>query len=397
MKWFRQVGLLCMAISSMPGGAWAQVDVPPDGLRVVPTVRLLYDDNIYRRDDNFVVGDKDDIRITPSVDVTLRRQMGMHLVTVVGSLGYDFHDRNKFLDRERIALTGDADLSIAGYCHARPRVRLNFAQANLSDQGVIVGNSQRTQDYRLTVDCEKPYGIYPVATIGYLTTTNSADARRIFNINTLAASIGAGYSKASLGDIRLMFEYERFRRPNADDLVPDMRSGADNYSVGLTFRRHVAPRLSWQVSGSYIRTKPLSPMRPEFSGLGFGAQANWRPSPRFSLIADLNRSSRNQSNTGATYIVETDYGLRGNLAVGSRSTISAGATALHRRFKGELLLDVVEPRLRDTTRAVFGSYRYALRKRLNLGTEVRHERRTTPIARYRYHYTSAMIFIGLEL
>ncbi|WP_022683439.1 outer membrane beta-barrel protein [Sphingobium bisphenolivorans] len=395
MKSILPLTALCTAI--LPQMARAQVDVPPDGLRVSPTVRLLYDTNMLRQNDDLVTGDTDDLRITPTVDLTFRRQIGMHLLTVVGSAGYDFHQRYKFLDRERVTLLADGDLSVTGYCHARPRVRLNLAQANLEDQGVIVGNTQRTQDYRLRVDCDRPYGFYPVATVGYLKTTNSADARRKFNISTVLGAVGIGYSKESLGDVELNFSYERFRRPHVDEAIPTLRDGAENYAAGILFRRAVAPRLSWQVNANYIRTKPRADGLPSYSGLGYGAQANWRPSPRFSLLLDVDRSSRNQSSSGATYIIQTDVGLRANLKAGARSTITAGASWSHRNYKGELMLDPGEARDRDTTRAVTAGYRYTLRDRLQAGLELRHERRSTPVESYRYHYSSAMLFVGLDL
>lgn len=397
MKTILPLTALWTALVPLPQIARAQVDVPPEGLRLSPTVQMIYDTNMLRQNDDFVSGDKDDLRITPSVDLTFRRQIGMHQLTVVGSAGYDFHQRYEFLDRERISLLADGDLSVTGYCHARPRVRLNFAQASLSDQGVIAGNTQRTQDYRLTVDCDKPHGFYPVITVGYLNTSNSADARRVFDIDTITAAAGIGFSKQSLGDVQLNVSYERFRRPHVDEAIPTLRNGAENYSAGILFRRSVAPRLSWQVNANYIRTKPRADGLSSYSGLGYGAQANWHPSPRFFLLLDVDRSSRNNSNSGATYIIQTDFALRANLKAGARSTITAGASWSRRNFKGELLLDPVEARRRDTTKAVTLGYRYTLRDRLKAGLELRHERRSTPVDRFRYHYSSAMLFVGLDL
>jgi hypothetical protein len=381
----------------IPQSALSQVEVPPDGLRFVPTIRLLYDDNMLRQNDDLVTGDKDDLRVTPSVDITFRRQFGLHQLTVIGSLGYDFHQRFEFLDRERVSLQADGDLSVSGYCHALPRARLNFAQSNLSDQGAISGNTQRTQDYKLTLNCEKPYGFFPVASIGYLNTSNSASTRRVFDINTASASAGVGYSKASLGQISLSFQYERFRRPHADVAITSLRDGAENYRVALLFRRHVAPRLSWQAGASYFKTKARAPGIPDFAGMGFEAQAAYTPSQRFSILFDVDRSSRNQSNSGATYIIQTDFALRGNLKLGGRSSLSAGGSYSHRSFKGELQLDTNILRRSDTTRSLFAGYRYKLRSRLNAGVEVRHEWRETVVDTYRYKDTSGLLFVGLDL
>ena len=399
MKQFSIMSAAATAAFMIPQAALSQteVEVPPDGLRVRPTVRLLYDNNILRQNDELGTGEQDDLRITPSVDVTYRRRFGLHQLTVIGSAGYDFHQRFEFLDRERISLQADGDLSVAGYCHVHPRARLNFAQSNLSDQGVIDGNTQKTQDYRIAVDCEKPYGFFPVAAVGYLNTSNSASRRRVFDIDTSTAMAGIGYSKASLGEIRLAFQYERFRRPNADEAIAGLRDGAENYRAGILFRRAVAPRLSWQLGANYFRTKPRAPGIADFSGLGVEARAAYTPSNRLSIRFDVDRSSRNQSNTGATYIVQTDFTLRGNLKLGGRSGLSLGGTYSRRLFKGELQLDTPLLRRSDRTSAVFAGYRYQLRGRLNAGAEIRHEWRTTAVDQFRYKSTSGLLFVGLDL
>lgn len=393
----KPIAFMTGAALMIPQAASAQVDVPPDGLRVIPTARLLYDNNILRVNEDIVTGDRDDLRITPSVDVTFRRQFGQHMLTVIGSAGYDFHQRFEFLDRERISLQANADLAVMGYCHVEPRARLNFAQSNLSDQGEIVGNSQRTQDYRIELDCEKPYGIYPIAAVGYLDTSNSTTRRRVFDINTSTAMAGIGYSKASLGEIRLSVQYERYRRPHADEAIFGLQDGANSYRAGILFRRKVAPRLSWQLGANYFKTKPRQAEIPSSSGMGFEGQLAYTPSTRLWIVFDADRSSRNQSNTGATFILQTDFSLRGNLKLGGRGTLTAGGSYSHRKFRGELELDTMILRRADTTRALYTGYRYQLRSRLNAGVEVRHEWRETPVDRFKYKATSGLMFVGLDL
>src|SRR3546814_5633444 len=58
-------------------------------------------------------------------------------------------------------------------------------------------------------------------------------SRRIFDIDTSTAMAGIGYSKASLGEIRATFQYERFRRPNADEAIAGLRDGAENYRAEI--------------------------------------------------------------------------------------------------------------------------------------------------------------------
>ncbi|WP_312251099.1 outer membrane beta-barrel protein [Sphingobium yanoikuyae] len=394
---YARLPLACSIVLGCP--AFAQVEVPPDGLTVAPTVRMLYDDNVLRQSDDLVSGDKDDLRITPALDVTFRKNLGVHQVTVVGSLGYDFHQRYSNLDRERVTLTAKGDVKVSALCYLRPSARLNFAQADLADQGMIVGNSERTQDYAVTAECDKPYGYYPVIKLGYLQTNNSVDSRRPFDIRTRSAGIGIAYSKASLGDIRLMFNVEAFRRPHWSDETSELRMsrGADNYRVGIEFKRAVAPRLSWSAGIGYIHTKARDERVDDYSGLGYHAGAVYRPSPRTSLVFDGSRSTSNQSNTGATYIVLTNFSLRGNATLSSRSSIQAGASYARRQFKGELLIDTDMMRGTDETTALNAGYRFALRSRLTAGVDVRHEWRESAVERYRYKSTSMMLSLGLTL
>lgn len=394
LRW--SLALACLSVP-VARPVRAQTDVPPDGLRLTPTVRLNYDDNVLRRDAEYVSGPRDDWRITPGVDLTLRQQGGAYDLMLVGSLGYDFYNRFDNLNRERISLLANGSLRATGSCHIRPRIRLDFAQSNLSDQGDLIGNSQRTQDYRLRFDCDKPYRLTPVLAVGYLTTKNSADRRRVFNIDTQSATAGLAYAKPSLGALELTATYERFRRPHADESRPGLREGAENYSIGLLFRRSVAPRLSWRLGGRYLRTDARASGVADFSGFGYEAGVDYVPSSRFSLSLESERSSRNQSNTGAAYIVETDVTLRAGYRIGTRSALSGGGTVARRRFHGELLLDTPYTRRSDTTAALFLGYRYRLRDRLHLGADLRHEWRTGKADYFNYTSTAAMLSIGVQL
>ncbi|MFT3965873.1 MAG: porin [Sphingobium sp.] len=395
----RSVGIYLFSSigASIASPAFAQVDVPPDGLTVTPTVRLMYDSNVLRQNQNNYPGDLDGTRITPSIDATFRRQFGLHQVTVVGTLGYDFYSKQDFLNRERIAVAANADIKATGYCHVKPNGTLDFSQSNLADQGEIVGNTQRTQNYRVTFDCDKPYSFYPVVTVGYLFTQNSSNRRRVFDVNTFEVSGGIGYNKPSLGDIQLTASYERYRRPNVDEVIPGLRDGAENYAFGARFSRAVAPRLSWHIGANYFTTKPRALTLARFKGVGLSGGFNFHPSPNLSIVGDGSRSSRNQGSTGATFIIETRYSLRANAKIGARSTLTGGASISNRQFKGELLLDTNVRRIADTTTTLNIGYRYTLRDRLQIGTELRHEWRTSKAAVYEYKDTTAMLLLGVQL
>ena len=144
-----------------PVGALAQTETPPDTLSIRPTVRATYNSNILKLSEERAPGPRDDWQFTPSVDFTIRKLIGgRHLATFIGSAGYDLHPRFTFLDRERIETQASVDVALGEYCRVKPGIDLNFAQAQLSDQGVIDGNTARQVDYALSFACRRPVGLY---------------------------------------------------------------------------------------------------------------------------------------------------------------------------------------------------------------------------------------------
>ena len=174
----------------------------PDTFSVRPTIRATYDTNILKLSEERAPGDRDEWRFTPSVDFTIRQLLGgRHLLTFIGSAGYDLHPRFTFLDRERIETQASVDVVLGEFCRLKPGIDLNFAQAQLSDQGVVVGNTARQVDYALSFACKRPVGLYPSISGRITRVTNSADSRRVFNLENDQVQAGVGYAVPSIGDL----------------------------------------------------------------------------------------------------------------------------------------------------------------------------------------------------
>lgn len=377
--------------------AFAQVDMPPDVLIVQPTVRATYDDNMLKLSKERAPGDRDDLRFTPSIDFTVRKLLGgRHQVTLTGFAGYDIHRDFKFLDRERIEATGEVDFQVAGSCRVRPGAAVNWAQANLSDQGFVVGNTLRQTDLELTIACRRAAGLYPTASGRISRAINTAETRDIFNLHNELASVGIGYRVPSVGDLVASVEYERFERPKLRTrLGIDDRTETVRY--GLLFTRDVAPRVSFRAAANYFRVDPRSPNWRNYSGFGFRAGVRVHPSPALSIDFDGSRSATSQGNIGTTYIIETNWQLSASYKPGARTEFQLGGRLRHRNFQGELMIDTPLPRDFDRTAHVNAGVTRSINRRLRAGISARYERRTANISFYEYESTSITAQIGVRL
>ncbi len=394
----RFVGLIVVCIGAASHGtASAQVDMPPDTLVIQPTVRATYDDNMLKLSRLRAPDERDDLRITPSIDFTLRRLLGgRHQVTLTGLAGYDLHRNFKFLNRERIEATAEVDFVVAGSCRARPAAAVNWAQANLSDQGFVVGNTLRQTDLELTLSCRRAAGLYPTVTGRISRATNTAESREIFNLHNEYVRAGIGYRVPSIGDLVASVEYERFDRPKLRSrLGIDDRTGTWRY--GLLFTRNVAPRISFRAAANHFRVKPRAPAIADFSGFGFEGGVDVRPSPALAIAFRAGRAASSQGNTGATYIILTNWQVSASYKPGARTEFQLGGSLRHRNFKDELFIDTPFPRDFDRTATVRLGVTRALNQKIRAGLAASYERRSANIDYYEYKSASVTAQIGVRL
>lgn len=366
-------------------------------LVIRPTVRATYDDNIMKLSKIRAPNDRDDLRFTPTVDFTVRRLIaGQHQLTLTGMAGYDLHRTNKFLNRERIEATAQVNVVVAGACTVRPGASVNWAQANLSDQGFVVGNTLRQTDLDVTIACRRAAGLYPTVSGRISRATNTAQSRELFNLHNEFASAGVGYRVPSIGDLVAMVEYERFDRPKfRSRLGIDDRSSTWRY--GLLFTRNVAPRVSFRAAVNYFRVDPRAAGLDDFSGVGFEGGVNFRPSPALSINLRGARAATSQGNTGSTYVIQTRWQLTASYQLGAETEFQLGAQLNRRNFMDELLVDTPFPRDFDRTWTFNAGVTRALSEKIRAGLSARYERRNANIAYYEYDSASVTAQIGVRL
>lgn len=376
--------------------ASASAQTPPDTLEVRADVVSTFDTNMLRLSEERAPGDRDDVRVTPRIDIDVRQLIGgRHQLTVGGNAGYDFNARNTFLDRERIDLNGDVNVAVGAFCTIRPGVRLNWAQSQLADQGEIVGNTERRTDYDIALACRRPVGLYPRLRGRVTRVTNSADARSVYNLDEHFVEAGLGYSLPSLGDVLLIASYERFDRPELREEV-DRNDRTETYRAGLEFRRAVAPRVSFRASAYYIHVDAEDDGWSSFSGIGFRTGVEYRPAPSLETDIQFSRDISNQSNIATAYTIQTEARLNASYRPSPRSQVRLGGGYVHRVFRGQLIVDTPYPRDRDTTWGVFAGYSVDVTRRLRAALSVRHEERDAPLSYYRFVSTSGAASLSVR-
>ena len=384
------------AIAGALASASASAQTAPDILDVRAAVVSTFDTNLLRLNEERAPGDRDDVRVTPQLDVNIRRLIGgRHQLTIGGTAGYDFHGRYSFLDRERIDLGADLNIVLGAFCSIRPGVRLNWGQAQLSDQGVIVGNTERRTDYEISLACRRPAGLYPRFAGRLTRVTNSAERRRVFNLDDDYVEAGLGYSLPSVGDLLLVGSYERFDRPVLRDFV-DLNDRTETYRAGLEFRRAVAPRISFRAAAYYLRVETEDDGWSNFSGMGFRGGIEFRPAPSLEADIQLSRDIANQSNIATAYTIQTEARANATYRPSTRSQIRLGGRYLRRALRGQLIVDTPFPRERDTTYGVFAGYSFDVTERLRAGLTARHEHRDAPLSFYLFSSTSGAASLSLR-
>ena len=360
-----RIGLCALAVLVAPSAAWAQAGGREvNSIDVTPTMNVTYDSNVFQLNSSRFNGPRDDVVFTPAVNVRVNRTIGRNSLTASGNFGYDFHNRYNQLNQANIAASASGQAALTAYCVADPSANLSVRQNNFAGVGAF-RNSQTTQDYAVTVACQRPVGFFPSVTLGYQSNTNSNDFQSLFNQHTFRVSGGIGYALPSLGSLLVSGGISQIRQPNRRDIAGG--EGSDVKQIGLTLNRAVAPRISFSAGLRYLSVDPLRATAPSYSGLGYNASVNYHPSPRLSVIATADRDVTGTGDIAVSYVLASTYGVTGVYTISPRTSVTLSGQYFNQRYRGEN--PIYFPILRgyergETVRANLG---HSLGQRIQLG------------------------------
>lgn len=338
---FRIAGLLgavALAALACAGAAAAQgVALGERRLDVTISGSAVYDSNVAAGSQ--AVADLRGIRrgdyiYSPNANLDISLPFGRQLVTLSGDIGYEFHQYNSQLKRERIGLAGGVRRPI-GPCITSLDLQYGRAQTDLADLSLIV--TRNTQENIVTsanVACQPLAGIGASVGAFYGTTTNSAPVG-VVDSKRRGVNAAVSYSNSLLGTVALTGAYSTtdYSDPGTpDQFVPP---GTNQASLTVSIVRPIGTRLTGTASLGYTRLRSDNGGQA-FDGLTGSGALTYRVNPRLTASLTYRRAVQNTLLRGADYTLSESLSLNGSYRIGSRITATFGGQLTRGQQKGQL-------------------------------------------------------------
>lgn len=394
------------------------------GFTITPSVRTVYDTNMLRLGDGLTPtngGQREDVRISPLVNVSLGMPIGRQQVFVVGSLGRDYYINNDQLNRTRYSLGAGANLRAGTRCTATAAVDFDSRQAIVSELAELVPSEQETLSYGATALCQSAVGFGFGGTVRRLEVRNAPLARSQLDLNTMLYSGQASYALGNVGRFSLSGNLSKVTYINRPVLLVGGEidiDGVDILSGRFGYQREIGSRLSVRLGVSYVESKPqprtivqLFPTVPPalpgviaiptdretFSGLGYEAAITYRPSARLSASFQAARNVQASVNVGAQYQLQTSFAADVDYRLGSAITVGTGVTFDERQYFNS----VNRPnggsgRISDEISRVYASVGYSPVKLYGLNLEVAYQTRKSIPVEFSFNSFSANLSLRVN-
>lgn len=361
---------------------------------LVPSLRTVYDSNVLRFVD-LGDGPRDNIRVTPGIDLDYSRLLGRVSLNISGSAGYDYNSRFKFLNQSRINFNGRVRAPVGAICsfdvtasYDRATFDLNDTQTNNTQDAVAARST--ILNYGINTACKRSAGFAPSAGFNYQKIDNSQV--RFFNNRRYTANLGLLYSKPSVGTLSANVVYTKLQRPFIAELI-GVNDDTDILSIGLGLNRAVSPRIRVNIVGGFTKAMPQRAAVRSFVGASYSGRLEWLPNSRVILTGTLGRQVTNQNGISATYVIREDYALSAGYKASAKSQITFSGSRTQRDFRGESLTSFLEPLRADRLSSISANYSYDLTRRLRIsvGASQRWRKADNPFYNYKSTVLSSSI------
>lgn len=361
---------------------------------LVPSLRTVYNSNlvVYTAEGD---GARDNLRVTPGIDLDYNRLFGRVLLDVRGSAGYDYNSRFKLLNQSRINFEGTARAPVGSVCSAvgtasYTKATFDFNDIQAGNSGTEVGQSSTILNYGITAGCQRSAGFSPVGSFEFQRLSRSRS--RVFNSELSVGSLGLLYSQPSVGTLSLVGTYTEIRRPFIAELT-GVNDDTNVYDFAVGINRSVSPRLRIDISGGLTRAIPQRASVQSFTGASYNGRVEWLPTSRVVVTGTMSRQVTNQNGISATYVVRENYTLSADFKASAKSQITLAGSRVQRDLRGESLTPTLIPLRTDKLSSLSASYNYDLTSRLRVSLGVSHRWRTAdnPIYDYESNLLSSSI------
>ena len=346
-------------------GAQAQ-ETPTRRVDISINTTQTYEDNVLRRPEGFPDPrglSRGDFRISPSLSVDVLQPLGRQTLTLIGGIGYDFHRNNRQLNRERINLQGNDDITIGADCLAQTGVNFVRQQSDLADFFTLtpgrIRNAEQTLGLKAGLRCTDTIGIKPGITFDRITVTNSAALREVSDYRSTTIGASLGYLSPAIGEISVYGSYRRGSYPKRAALVGSrVGDNIDVFSGGLRFRRDIGLRLKANLSAGYTVVKPSLTNTRGYSGASGSADITVLVSDRLQLLLGYSRQVQQSNRLDISYSIDDSYNANATYVLGRTIQLSGGATRTKRQLRDSPLLPPNRFGGSERSTTVFASARY---------------------------------------
>lgn len=298
------------------------------GLHVTAGLDLLYDDNVYRVDDR-VENPKDDLIVTPSVELTYGKPIGRHDILLRGKIGYDRFISESQRSKLRLDTEAKANIRFGATCLITPRAAYRQQRADYGDINSATENLQKFSTLSADFTCERP-GLFPVAGYSRDTTRNAAQFDYADQTSDTFMG-GIGYAMPSLGTLTAYYERVNSKR---DTLGIENRIN----SYGIRFQRAVTPITQIDADVRWLDVNSDSAAVGGYNGLGWKISLSTQAIPRLKLSAITERAIINDSLIASGFAIDTSYRIQGEFSISELTSAGLYAEWDRRRFRQDAAL-----------------------------------------------------------
>ena len=283
---------------------------------------------------------KDDVLYAPAVLANLVEPMGGLTFFLAGQAGYDIHQRNSILDRERIDLQAGADTYV-DVCDTTVIGTWGRHQSDLMDLSVgTVSNTQQTLSAGLTVSCDRMGRLVPTASVSETWLDNSAQQYFSQDYHSFLADVGLGYNYEPIGLVSVYGQYVDATYPHRIFAVTagPITDGYSLYGGGLRYSRTIQDVILLSAHLGETSLTPNGGLGQGFSGVTYGLNVGYTPGARWDFNLDFDRSANPSFYQNASFAVSERYSGSVGYRFTSRLKATVGAADTHTKFSGLALI-----------------------------------------------------------
>ena len=320
---------------------------------------------------------REDQVYAPSANLNFVEPMGGLSLFLAGQAGYDFHQQNSVLDRERINLQGGADAQL-DVCQATLVGSFSRQQSDLIDLNVgTTKNAQQIVSAEADATCNQSGVITPSLSVVQSWSTDTASQYQIQDYHSLGVNGSVQYKAGEFGAISLIGSYVRTDYPHRVFLIGGVpeTDGYNLYSGGVHYERTFDARFDLGLSLSETSLSPDNNIGQGFDGLTYDATLAYHPDARLTFNLGFSRAATPSNRLGASYSINQAYQGSVGYRITSRLTATLGAQETHRDLRGAALVFGTDIS-KETDRSFYGSLAFnatpTFSVSLNAGQDQRH-------------------------